>query len=85
MCRVAGEWDRPILLEKTPTHAVTSRYVQALLRMHIDAGVTSPPPRFVFMVRQPLAYALAHKRFVSPRATMVRPSPHARTLSFDLL
>jgi hypothetical protein len=53
--------------------------------MHIDAGVTSPPPRFVFMVRQPLAYALAHKRFVSPRATMVRPSPHARTLSFDLL
>ena len=51
-----ARWDlsRRVLLEKSPTHMVTSRLLQALL---------APSATFVFITRHPLAVALAHRRW----------------------
>ena len=63
----AGAWERPFWLEKTPTNAVASRYLQAL----VNLGIESEPgtqrdsrARFLFILRHPLANVLAHRPFI---------------------
>eukprot|EP00468_Gymnochlora_sp_CCMP2014_P011088 CAMPEP_0167758748 /NCGR_PEP_ID=MMETSP0110_2-20121227/10638_1 /TAXON_ID=629695 /ORGANISM="Gymnochlora sp., Strain CCMP2014" /LENGTH=327 /DNA_ID=CAMNT_0007645053 /DNA_START=145 /DNA_END=1128 /DNA_ORIENTATION=+ len=58
---------KPVLLEKSPTNAVISRFLQALLNLEVPNGYDATkksgisPVRFVFITRHPLANALAHR------------------------
>mmetsp|Transcript_26013 Transcript_26013/g.46219 ORF Transcript_26013/g.46219 Transcript_26013/m.46219 type:complete len:398 (+) Transcript_26013:75-1268(+) len=58
---------RPILLEKSPTNAVMSRFLQALLNQgipgawNLEEGGGESIVWFVFTTRHPIANALAHR------------------------
>ena len=57
----APHWNlsRPVLLEKTPAHMLSSRLLQGLL---------APNANFLFITRHPLAVSLAHRRMPSCKA-----------------
>ena len=78
----AGGNDQPCwLLEKSPTHALASRYLQGLLDLPSGAPTACVPTdqsvpasaapaagsraRFLFMTRHPIANALAHRHFLA--------------------
>lgn len=74
-----GDWDKYYWIEKTPTNAVLSRFIQALFdqgldeerRIHnLEVPWTVPRDtrtKFVFMMRHPLANALAHQQWGSAK------------------
>lgn len=73
--KTSGGWSKHYWIEKTPTNAVLSRFIQALFdqKLDVEQGINNPEvpwpvPResrtkFVFMMRHPLANALAHKKW----------------------
>jgi len=84
--KASGAWDKYFWIEKTPTNAVVSRYIQALFDQGLETeqhmnnmNVPWDVPRdsrtkFIFMMRHPLGNALAHQQWNS-----------ANHLSLDIL
>mmetsp|Transcript_13137 Transcript_13137/g.17189 ORF Transcript_13137/g.17189 Transcript_13137/m.17189 type:complete len:347 (+) Transcript_13137:94-1134(+) len=60
-------WDleKPVLLEKSPTTMVYSRFIQAMFTSSLDFSNDPTSANFVFITRHPLANAYAHKTWTA--------------------